>query len=474
MGAAAAAGIGAVGAIGASALSSGKGSGGSSSGATSQSPWAPQQPYMMSGFQDATNAYNTNAAQGPYQGAYVAGQSPMQGTAIGSTDAYNTQLQNLPGQTGGTASGLQTAAYPNMQTAGNMAANGAGPSSPLAGILNGYATGQNSAIPGLNPQLNNSLTQAGINGAQSLGGFTNAQNQVVNESLSDPTTGLIGDASAYMNAAPVQSAIQNTNAQINQQLNEQTVPQLNREASMGGSLNSSRAGMAEGMANQSAAIATGNADSQIENNAYNTGLSTAAAERNAGLTTAMYGANSGLVDNSNIAQGQNAALTGQGEFGTNTALGATNSGLNYALGEQGLNANTMLSANAQLGNATSMGLSGTGAADNAALQQQALLANGGNLQAQAQQENLTNSYDQYQMDQNQPYQNLDNYWNIVGKPEGSQGTTAQQQQIPPNYIGNALGGGTAGYALSQNGGLSGLFGGGENAAFNAGGGYTTG
>ena len=436
----------------------------------------------MSGLQNAQNTYNADQAQGPYQGAYVAGQSPMQGTAIGSTDAYNTQLQNLPGQTGGTASGLQTAAYPYMQNAGNMAANGAGQSSPLAGILNGYATGQTGAIPGLNPQLNNSLTEAGINGANSLGAFTNDQNQVINQSLSDPTTGLIGDASAYMNSSPVQSAIQNTNAQINQQLNEQTVPQLNREASMGGALNSSRAGMAEGMANENAAIATGNADSQIENNAYNTGLSTAAAERNAGLTTAMYGANSGLVDNGNIAQGQNAALTGQGEFGTNTALGATNSGLNYALGEQGLNANTMLQANSQLGNATSMGLSGTGAADNAALQQQALLTNGGNLEQQANQENLTNAYDQYQMDQNQPYQNLDNYWNIAGKPLGSTSQTqGTVQQAGPGVLGGTLGtlagiGGlvSSGGLFGSGGPIAGLFGGGENAAFNAGGGYISG
>jgi hypothetical protein len=128
------------------------------------------------------------------------------------------------------------------------------------------------------------------------------------------------------------SAINRHNNQINQTLTEQTVPGLNRQASMGGALNSSRAGMAEAMANENAAIAMGNADSQIYNNAYNQGLNTAAQQRTAGLNTALSGNLGGLSTNGSLAQGQQNAQIGQNEFGISSQLGAANSGLSNQLG----------------------------------------------------------------------------------------------------------------------------------------------
>ncbi len=230
---------------------------------------------------------------GPYQGNTVAGQNPYQVQAINSATGYaGGPGAGVPGMTAGTAATLQGAAPQFVNNAGQIAANGLGGNyGTLASVLNGYATGQ---TPGLsmNPQLAGSLTNAAINGANSLNGFTQGQQQVLQEALADPTQQLSQNAQTYMNSAPIQDAIKSTNGLIDQTLNEQTVPQLNRNAAMGGALNSSRAGMAESMANENAALAKGNADASILNNAFNTGLSTAAAERNAGLTTGMYAANS--------------------------------------------------------------------------------------------------------------------------------------------------------------------------------------
>jgi len=449
----AAAGIGAAGSMAAS----GKSKGGSSQQQNKMSePWAPQEPYITSGFADAANTYANNQAIGPYQGNTVASQNPFQQQAINSATGYANGIgANLPSNTAGTAGTLQAPAGSYVNNAQYLAANGLGGQyGTLANVLNGYATGRTPSLS-INPQLSGALTSAAVNGANSLNGFTQGQQRVMNESLADPTQQLAANAQTYMNSAPIQSALNSTNALIDQTLNEQTVPQLNRNAAMGGSLNSSRAGMAESMANENAALAKGNADSQILNNAFNTGLSTAAAERNAGLTTGMYAANSGLVDNTGLAQGQQNSLINQGEFGTDTALQAAQ------LGISGANANTaaQLNANGQLGTGVGMGINGAGAATQQALGNFGLLSGAGQLQQQSDQANLTNPYNQWQLNTQYPYQNLDNYWNIVGSMNwgGMNNTATQGSQVrtqTPSF-GQALG---TGSALA--GGLQDLFGGG--------------
>jgi hypothetical protein len=465
----AAAGIGAAGAIGSAAIKGG--SSGSSSGtqnAISQ-PWAPQEPYITRGFSTALDNWANGQNIGPYQGNTVAGQNPFQQQAINSATGYaNGAGAGVPGMTAGTSATLQGAAPQFVGNAANIAANGLGGNyGTLANILNGYATGQ---TPGLsiNPQLAGSLTNAAINGANSLNGFTQGQQQVMNMALQDPTQQLSQNAQAYMNSAPIQDAIKSTNGLIDQTLNEQTVPQLNRQAAMGGNLNSSRAGMAESMANENAALAKGNADSSILNNAFNTGLSTAAAERNAGLTTGMYAANSGLVDNTGLAQGQQNSLMNQGMFNTNTQLGAANAGINA----QNANIAAMLSANGQLGTGVVNGVNAGSAAGNQAGLNFNLLGGAGQLQQQADQAALTNPYNQWQINTQYPWQNLDNYWNIVGNKswgginnQATSGSTVQTQS--PNF-GQIAGTGT-GLAAS----LSDLFGNGSSGGgLFGGGGYT--
>lgn len=419
---------------------------------SSTQPWAAQQPYLTQGLQQASDIEGQRMAQGPYSGNYYAGTNPSQTSAVANASGWaNGTGAQIPQGLANTSSQLMGGAQGYLNNASGMAANGVSGTSGLQGVLNGYATG---ATPGAstNQALSGALNTAAINGANTLNGFTQGQQQVMNQSLEDPTQQLSADAQSYMNSAPVQSAINSTNAQINQQLNESTVPQLNRTAAAGGALNSSRAGMAESMANENAAIATGNADSQIQNNAYNTGLSTAAAERNAGLTTGMYAANSGLVDNSGLAQGQQSSQLGQSEFNTNTALGATGTGLNYDLG----NANTMLNANGQLGNAVNMGMNGYGAANNAAIQNFGLGSSAGTYQQQMDQGDLNNQYAQWQGSNTYDQGVLNNYWGIAGQPLGSQSQSTGTSTQPSNTLGSLAGLGVLGASLFSGGAGGGI------------------
>jgi hypothetical protein len=420
-------------------MSSGKSSGGSQT--ASNAPWSVQQPYLQTGYQNAQSVYDQRTAQGAYGGEYYAPNSTGQNNAVSQAGNWtNGQGGALSGTTANTSTALQGAANPYLNNATNIAQNGAGTAGGLTGVLNGYATGQTPASQ-TNGQLSGALNSAAINGAGTLSNFANGQTQVMNQSLADPTAQLTASAQQYMNSAPVQGAINSTNAQINQQLNESTVPQLNRSAAMGGSLNSSRAGMAESMANENAAIATGNADSQIQNNAFNTGLTTAAAERNAGLTTGMYAANSGLVDNAGLAQGQQNYQQGASQFGTSTALNAASTGLNYNLG----NTNAQLSANSQLGNATNMGINGATQAGQQAGQNYNLASAAGGLQQSGQQALDNNAYAQYQGQNTYQQGVLNSYMGAIGSPTGSQ--SSSQTQLPPNYAGSALGGAAAGAGL---------------------------
>jgi hypothetical protein len=455
MGAAAAAGIGAAGAIGSAAIGSGSKGGSSGTQNKVSEPWAPQAGYLTNGFAQAQDLFNQGQALGPYQGNTTALQNQFQQQAINSATGAagpGGTLAGLPGQTAGTAGALQGGAGQFMQNAQGIAQNGLGGNyGTLANILNGYANGSTPALS-INPQLSGALTSAAVNGANSLNGFTQGQQTVMNRALEDPTQQLSSQAQAYMNSSPVQSAVNSTNALIDQTLNEQTVPGLNRRAAMGGNLNSSRAGMAESMANENAALAKGNADSSILNNAFNTGLSTAAAERNAGLTTGMYAANSGLVDNTGLAQGQQNALINQGEFGTNTALQAAQLGLG------GLNSNVgaQLAANGQLGQGVGMGVNAGTAAAQQAAGNFGLLSGAGQLQQQGEQALLTNPYNQWQISAQYPWQNLDNYWNIVGGANwggvNNQATQGSQVQANTPGLASALGSGSA-----LAGGLTDLF-----------------
>ena len=426
-------------------------SGGTQNSNSSTGPWLPQQNYIKNGLSQAQTNYEAQQSAGPYTGNFVAGNNAEQGAASNQANNWvnGTGGQN-PWLLNSTAQGLMGAANPYMNNAQGMAANGiGGPNQALMGSLNGYATGANPAYSS-NPALMNSLNGSAINAAGTINALTSGQQNLMNMAMSDPTQQLASDAGAYMNSSPVQGAISSTNQAIQNNLNQSTLQNVDRTAAMGGGLNSTRTAMSEGMARQGAAMATGQADAGILNNAYNTGLSTAASQRSAGMNTAMWNGAMGMNADNSVAQGQQGAQIGASEFGTNASINAANSGLSQGLGYATQNANTMLGANNQLGNSAAMGINGVGQAGALATQNFGLGASSGGLQQQGTQNNLTNSLDQWNMQNGYQQGILSNYMSIVGHPYGSQSTGYQASQLPPNYMGNILGGGSMAGGLYNN------------------------
>src|SRR6476646_8885087 len=139
------------------------------SSSSSSQPWAAQQPFMMNGLGYAQNAYNQSRATGPYSGQFVAGPNGYQTAAEQNANNYATGYgASLPNQIAAGVGGLYGASTPYVNNAAAMAANGiGGPNSGLMSVLNGYGTGA-TAASSMNPQLSSALSNAGVNGANSL------------------------------------------------------------------------------------------------------------------------------------------------------------------------------------------------------------------------------------------------------------------------------------------------------------------
>lgn len=433
---------------------SGSGSGGSSSTQQSSGPWAPQAAQLQNAYTGAQGIYDARNAAGPYTGNFVAGTNSVQQDGL-------AQAANWANGTGGTipehvataSEGLLGASSPYVANASSIAANGTpAPNAAVMNNLNSYAAGNGMAgVQNVNAGLSSALNSAATQGANAIGGFNSGLNGIMNSAQGDSTQGLISDAGQYASSAPTQAAINNVNSQISQTLNEQTNPSFNRTAAAGGNLNSSRAGMGEAMNNENAAIAMGNADSQISNNAYNTGLATAASQHTAGLNTALSAAEGGLSGNTALAQGnQNTQLATQlGEANSQNTAAAT------ALGQQtnanALNANTKLSANAQLGTAAGLGINGLASAGNDATSNYGLTAAAGGVQQANENNVLNNQYQQWSMGNTYDQNVLNSYMGIVGSGNYGGSSSAQQQSTLPNNLGNNLvGGAAAGAGLYQN------------------------
>src|SRR5690349_15400837 len=106
-------------------------------------PWAPQQPFMTQGFQQAATNLANAQATGPYTGNFVAGGNQALTDAMNGANAYaNGTGAGLANSAAGTASGLLGASAPFMGNAANMAANGAGVNgSQFMNTLGNYASG---------------------------------------------------------------------------------------------------------------------------------------------------------------------------------------------------------------------------------------------------------------------------------------------------------------------------------------------
>lgn len=419
----------------------------------SRTPWGPQQPPLQNALNDATNVYNQRQQQGPYTGQLYAGLTGLQNDALGAANSWATkQGAGLATNDSNAASALTSQAGNYAGIAGRLANyNQPGPDGTLSGVIGNVATGQT----GLNPQLSGALNAAAIGGAQTIGGYNSGLTGVMNSAAKDPTQQLTQDATSYMNSAPVQGAINNVNSQINQTLTEQTVPGLNRQAAMGGNLNSSRAGMAEAQANQGAALAMGNADSSILNNAYNTGLQTAANQRTVGLQAGLGAASAGINDNTTLAN----TAGNQQLNAANQQLTAANAGLTQNLNYQKQNVDTQLAGNQQLGQGLLYGNMLGNSAGGLAGQNVDLLAGAGGLQQKDNQGNLNQNYAQYQLKNDYGQGILNDYMKTATAPQGYYQQDGTQQTTPPTNQLSAIGGAAnmVGAQFAPGGALSGLF-----------------
>ena len=431
------------------------------SSSSSSAPWAPQQPYLQSGFQNAQDLYNQRSAQGPYQGSLYSNANQTQlGSAQQAANYAMGQGGQLAGTTANTAQTLQGGAQDYMGNAQRIAAGGAGQlNGGLMNTLQGYGTGQISA-GGVSSPLSGALQNAAMQGAHSITSGQGNLQAAAMRGLQDNTGQTISSANQYANNPAIDAQIKAAEQPVLQTLNESTVPGLNRQASMGGNLNSSRAGMAEAMANRDAASQIANIEGSMRGNAYNNGLSLAAQQQEAGTNAALAAGSSQVNSGANLGLGVGNQQISQAALNANTQLSAANSGLSQQLGSQALNANTMLGANAQLGNGVNAGVGAASQAGNQAAGNLAIGQAAGSVSQNDQNAQLANNYQMWQ-NQNGSYQQglLNNYMgNVSGNYGGTSNSTSTTQQ-PQNVLGGLVGTGLAGASLFGSGGaLSGMFG----------------
>lgn len=409
---------------------------------SSTAPWSAQQPFLMQGFNNASNVYNMQATAGPYGGQYYAPTNNAQtGAANSATDFTGGSGAALPYQYLNAATNGITSQNNYLANANNLAGGTAGPNAGTIGAMNQYAQGGGlNGVQTVNGGLSSALNSAGTNGANAINGFNQGLSTAAASAAANPTSQLAANAGTYMNSSPVQSAVNATNAGIAQTLNEQTLPGLNQAAAQGGDLNSSRAGAANAMAQGQAATAEGSADASILNNAYNSGLSTANSAYGTGLGAQVAANTNGLNANTNLSQGQQNYQLGQQQQETGTQLAAGEAGLSSQLGYNTLNANTQLGANAQLGQGVNQGLtagldSGTAAAGNFGLQSAAGQVGQTNSQQLDNQALL-------QWQQANGGAAMTANQNFMGQIQGNYGTTGSSsgtQQNPYSPISSALG-----------------------------------
>lgn len=229
-----------VGAIGGSK----KSGGGTTSTSSSTAPWAPQQPYLTSGFENARTALDNALANPVYQGPRVA-----------DLTNYQTGAANSLGNFSNNNFGVAQSALNNanaMMTAGSSYGNNA---ADLYARYNGI----------------------------------------------DPTDTILGNAAKYANNPYVDGMIDASGRDIARALNEQTLPTLNRQFTGTGNTNSTRAGVESAIAQRGAADRYADMSNAIRGNLFNTGLVQSQNQFNQNLENSLK-ANNQLYNAYNVGQ----------------------------------------------------------------------------------------------------------------------------------------------------------------------------
>lgn len=232
--------------------------GGTKKTTTDSKPWEPQGKALQDIFSKAGSIYNSQAGTPWYTGDLYAGMDPETVSAINNLVSY--------------------AANKGQQNADKTTAAGDALADP------------------------NKLQV-------SLDSFRSA-------AMADPTQANINAATAYANNPAIDGMIDAASRDVTRNLYENTVPGIDRAASAGGNINSSRAGVAQGIAMRGAQDQIGDISAGIRGDAYNRGLALAEGARGTNLS----------------ALGQSAGLYGDA---MNTSLNALGMGNSMALGNYG-------------------------------------------------------------------------------------------------------------------------------------------
>lgn len=239
-----------------------------SQGVSQSAPWAVQTPYLQNAFQQAQNAYDTNMAQGPYKGDYVAGTTPQTTSAFNQAYNFGTNANN-------------NASVQNQLDNSN-------------GLINSGTDWANQGASGL----------AGLSG--------------------DQTQNLINQAGAYSNNPYISGAVNAAMYDANQEAANSTLPNLYRSAAGSNALNSDRATLQDATVRNNLNNQAANISSTMRQNAWNSGLSTAQNELNArrsgygtlanlgqsAVGLGQAGLTSGIADQSRLNQMSAAGATG--------------------------------------------------------------------------------------------------------------------------------------------------------------------
>lgn len=185
-------------------------------------PSSWQKPYLDQSFGGAQDAYNASKGTGYYDGDTYAGMSPEAKKAMQQLSQYAT----------GTGLG----------TANQMSAIGTN--------LSGYS--------------------------DKAGGMVDRYLAMAEE---DPTQSNIDAAQKYAANPYMEGQIDAVGRDIRRNLTEEILPNIDRSASAGGNINSSRAGIASGIAQRGAADNLADVSSQMRGQAYDRGLTLAQTDR---------------------------------------------------------------------------------------------------------------------------------------------------------------------------------------------------
>lgn len=221
---------------------------------TTTAPWKVQQPYLLGGFADAAQAYNSLKSQPFYQGDLYAGMTPLQNQAIAGTQNFAT------------GAGAQTTS--NMLGSSNASLAGAGGQMMAGGALMGFDPG-------------------------------------------NATMGNIYDASRYADNPYMTGMIDAASRDVTRNLTEDVLPGINRLGSATGNTNSSRTGVAEGIALRGAQDRIGDIAAGMRGDAYQQGLGLAENARGANMNARLNAlTNAGNIYGNAFGQGLQGTAAG--------------------------------------------------------------------------------------------------------------------------------------------------------------------